>query len=534
MTDVARTGSGPAEFDLPEPKGLKKNAIGLVTSTAVGLASTAPAYSMAATLGFVVVIIGVQTPLLVVLAFVPMFFSSWANKEMNAADPDCGTTFTWAARALGPRTGWFAGGWGQVAADLLVMASYAQLAGQYCFFLVGADGIGSNATSIWVLLVGVGWIVVLAYLCYRGIQVAARIQVVLIVVETIMLALLAVVAFWKVGAGTAPVGHLVPSWSWFNPFKISSFNTFMEGMLLMVFIYWGWDTTVSLNEETEDPRGAPGTAGVVSTVILLVTYLLVTMSVQSYAGIGSQGIGLGNPAHQNDVLSVLGTAIFGSSGLGTLMSRLLILMVLTSTAATAQTTILPNARTTLSMSFHKALPEAFGRVHPKYRSPTVSTVVFSVASVIFYVAVNWASHGNVISDSVTSSTFFIAMYLGITGFACAWHYRRQLTRSVRSMWNLGIMPLLSGLLLFGFLGWNVYLAVDPNYSYTTWSMPFFPHWDIGGVLLIGVITAAAGLVLMVAMRVKSPAFFRGETMREGVSITEDGQVVRFDEGPEPG
>jgi len=90
------------------------------------------------------------------------------------------------------------------------------------------------------------------------------------------------------------------------------------------------------------------------------------MSVQSYAGIGTQGVGLGNPAHQNDVLSVLGTAVFGTSALGTLMSWLLILMVLTSTAATAQTTVLPNARTTLSMSFHKALPEAFGRVHPKY------------------------------------------------------------------------------------------------------------------------------------------------------------------------
>jgi len=66
VTDVARPESELASFDHPEPKGLQKNAIGLVTSTAVGLASTAPAYSMAATLGFVVVIIGVQTPLLVV------------------------------------------------------------------------------------------------------------------------------------------------------------------------------------------------------------------------------------------------------------------------------------------------------------------------------------------------------------------------------------------------------------------------------------------------------------------------------------
>jgi amino acid transporter len=208
-------------------------------------------------------------------------------------------------------------------------------------------------------------------------------------------------------------------------------------------------------------------------------------------------------------------------------------MVLTSTAATAQTTILPNARTTLSMAFHKAIPAAFGRIHPKYRSPTVSTVVFSVASVIFYLSVNWASGGNVISDSVTSSTFFIALYLGITGFACAWHYRRHLTRNAKSLMNLGIMPFLSGVMLFGFLGWNVYLALEPDYSYTTWSMPFFPHWDIGGVLLIGIITAVAGLVFMVAMRVVSPRYFRGETMSEGVSLTEDGHVVRFQEGPEP-
>ena len=111
-------------------------------------------------------------------------------------DPDCGTSFTWAARALGPRTGWFAGGWGTVAADLLAMASYAQVAGQYCFLLVGADRIGSDATSSGCCSSVSAWIVVLAYLCYRGIQVAARIQVILIVVETIMLALLAVVAFW--------------------------------------------------------------------------------------------------------------------------------------------------------------------------------------------------------------------------------------------------------------------------------------------------------------------------------------------------
>lgn len=512
------------------PKGLKSNAIGLVTSTAVGLASTAPAYSLAATLGFVVVAIGLQSPILVILAFVPMFFSSWANKEMNQADPDCGTSFTWAARALGPRTGWFAGGWGTVAADFLAMASYAQVAGQYVFLFFGATAIGQNATSPWVLLMGVGWIVALTVICYIGVEVSARLQIVLIVIEIVLLLILSATALVKVATGHGAAGHLAISWTWFDPFKISSFSVFMQGMLLMIFMYWGWDTTVSLNEESEDPTRIPGQAGVISTVILLVTYLVVILAVQSFAGIGTHGVGLGNPSNQNDVLSVLGQAIFGQSGLGHVLSRLLIFMVLTSTAATAQTTILPNARTTLSMAFHKALPESFARIHPKFQTPTVSTVVFSVASIVFYVVLNFVSGGNVISDAVSAGTFFIALYLGITGFACVWHYRSTLNQSARILWNRGIMPGLSGVILFALLGWNVWTYRDPSQSYASWTLPFPPHWTVGGVMVVGVVTTVLGLALMCWMQVRSPEFFSGESMRSGLSITDDDVVVRVADG----
>ena len=143
------------EWELAGRKGLKGGALGLFSSVVVGVASTAPAYSLAATLGFVVIAIaGLGAPIITILAFIPMLFISWGYKELNYADPDCGTTFTWATRAFGPKTGWF-GGWGIVAADILVMASLAQIAGQYVFLLFGAGGIGSNASSGWVLLVGV-------------------------------------------------------------------------------------------------------------------------------------------------------------------------------------------------------------------------------------------------------------------------------------------------------------------------------------------------------------------------------------------
>ena len=371
MTDLAEAEKGP---DPIIDKGLKGGALGLISSTIVGVASTAPAYSLAATLGFVVIYInGLQAPIITILAFVPMLFISYAYKELNNTDPDCGTTFTWGTRAFGPKTGWL-GGWGIVAADLLVMASLAQIAGQYVFLLFNANTIGSDPNSGWVLLVGVMWIVVMTAICYVGIEISANFQKALLGIELTMLLVLSVVALYKVGAGTAPIGHLTPSLSWFNPFDHFSGTGFMAGFTVMLFIYWGWDTAVSVNEETKDPHTTPGRAAVLSTLVLLVTYGLVVVATQSYAGIGTHGIGLRNPAHAGDVLSVLGNSIFGSSGFGTFLTHLLFLMILSSAAASTQTTILPTARTTLSMAVYKAIPSSFGKIHKRYLTPTVSTL----------------------------------------------------------------------------------------------------------------------------------------------------------------
>ena len=279
----------------------------------IGVASTAPAYSLAATLGFVVAAIGLQAPIVTILAFVPMYFISVGYNELNKADPDCGTTFTWATRAFGPITGWL-GGWGIVAADVLVMASLAQVAGQYLFDLFNTSSIGGNATSVWVLLVGVGWIVVMTAICYVGIEVSANFQKALLGIELTMLTVLSVWALVKVGNGTAPAGHLVPAGSWFNPFKVKSASSFIVGLADMLFIYWGWDTTVSINEETANSETVPGRAAIISTFVLLGVYALVVLSVESFAGIGSTGIGLGNANNTGDVLSILGPAVFGHSG----------------------------------------------------------------------------------------------------------------------------------------------------------------------------------------------------------------------------
>jgi amino acid transporter len=496
----------------PGQKGLKSGALGLISSVVVGVASTAPAYSLAATLGFVVIAIGgLGAPIITILAFIPMLLISFAYKELNYADPDCGTTFTWATRAFGPKTGWF-GGWGIIAADILVMASLAQIAGQYVFLLFGAGGIGSNAASGWVLLVGILWILLMTAICYIGIELSANSQKVLLGIELTILIIFSVVALIKVGSGHAPPGHLTPSVEWFNPFHIP-FTSFMIGFTLMLFIYWGWDTSVSVNEETKDSRRTPGRAAVISTVILLVTYALVVMASQSFAGIGTHGIGLGNSNNEGDVINVLGTSVFGTSGIGWFMTKLLLLMVLSSAAASTQTTILPTARTTLSMATYKAIPDAFGKVHKRFLTPTVSTLVMGGVSIVLYVILNFQSHGShVISDSVTALGPAIAFYYGLTGFACVWYFRKSLSQSARNLWVRGIMPLVGAVILWFAMFWFLwYNWVTPSYSYTTWTIPG-THRVVGGVIILDIVMILIGVVCFFVYWAARPSFFRGEVL----------------------
>src|SRR6266851_818486 len=510
---VTRREAMPSEQ--PLEKGLKSGALGLIGATVIATASVAPAYSIAATLGFVVAAVGLQSPTVAVLAFVPMLLTSIGYSELNKADPDCGTTFTWATRAFGPKTGW-AGGWAIVAADVIVMASLAQVASQYVFFEFNAKGIGGNPTSGWVLLGGIIWIILMTAICYVGIEVSANFQKVLLSIELVMLTVLSVTALVKVGNGSAPAGHPTPNWSWLNPFNVPSFSAFVSGIILMVFIYWGWDTAVAVNEETKDKRRIPGLAAILSTFILLAIYTLVIFSMQSFAGIGTKGHGLGNLANAGDVLSVQSNAIFGTTGAGPVFYHLLILMVLSSAAASTQTTILPTARTTLSMAVYKALPTSFAKIHPRFLTPTVSTVAMGVISIVVYVGLNYSSNGiGVIGDAVIAIGLYIAFYYGLTGFACAWYYRKNLTSSARNLWMQGILPLTGALILWFLGGWSIWLDYDVATAndYTMWTIPGL-HWQVGGAFVIAVAAGLVGLVFYLFCRFVRPGapFFRKQTL----------------------
>jgi len=499
--------SGPIGYpETATDKGLKSGALGLLSSIVVGVASTAPAYSLAASLGFVVAttngngIVGVKAPAIMLVAFVPMLLIAIAYSELNKAEPDCGTTFTWASRAFGPWVGWL-GGWGIIAADVIVMANLSQIAGSYTFQLFGLDSLA--ASTFWTTVAGIIWILIMTYICYRGIEISARIQVALLSIEVTILVIFSVVALTKVYRGTSPAGSIHPSLSWLWPSGLS-LNSIVTATLIAVFIYWGWDTAVSVNEETSDPTKTPGRAAIISTLLLLVTYALVTVATVAFAGVGSKGVGLGNADNSSDVFHAIGTSVFGGSGFGTVMEDLLIIAVLSSASASTQTTILPTARTALSMGAFRAIPEKFARIHPRYLTPIDATLWMGGVSIIFYVALTLVSQ-NVLGDSISAVGLMIAFYYGMTGFACVWFYRRTIVKGGRDLWMKGVLPFLGGLMLLGAFVIASYQYAQPDYGNTT-------IFGIGGVFVLGIGSLILGGVLMVVYRFVAPSFFKGETL----------------------
>jgi amino acid transporter len=156
------------------------------------------------------------------------------------------------------------------------------------------------------------------------------------------------------------------------------------------------------------------------------------------------------------------------------------------------------------MAAFKAIPSRFADIHPKYLTPTQSTIWMGVVSIIFYVLLTLTSE-NILADTIAAVGLLIAFYYGLTGFACVWFYRKTLAKRPRDLLMQGIIPGFGSviLLVFFFIACKEY--ADPDYGYTSIA-------GIGGVFILGVGSLVLGLVLMFICQAAFPAYFRGETL----------------------
>jgi amino acid transporter len=373
---------------------------------------------------------------------------------------------------------------------VLVLGSLSEVGVRFTLLAVGLDG-WTQSTPV-VMGLTVALILLMAWICVRGTEVSARLQNGLILAQTAALAVFAVVAITRGVRGDSPFGGLTPSWTWLDPFGAGG-AALTSGLLLGVFAYWGWESAVNLTEETTNSRTAPGWAAVLSTVVLLLTYLGVATAVVSFAGTGWLA---GNADEEEAVFALLSTSTLGG------WDWVVLLAVATSAIASTQTTIIPASRTALSMARRAALPRRFASISPTHRTPDVSTWWVAVVGIAWYVGVGLVS-ANALYDSITGLSLLIALYYALTGAACAVYFRRRLLRSVRNFLLLGVGPLVGA----GMLTWLLVLSVrdlaDVENSYTGQA------WlGVGPPLVIGVGVLAAGVVLMLWWRRRDATFWR--------------------------
>lgn len=483
-------------------KGLRPDALGLGRIVALGLAAVAPAYSLAVTLGYVVDAVGVHAPSAFLLGFIPILFTAFAFRDLNRAMPDCGGVFVWISRALGPVAGWFFGGWVPQVATFIATAALAQVAATY---LLTAFGLGAlTQQPIVVVAIAVGFIGLSALVAVRGIEVAAWVQYALIALQIVAIGGFCIGAWISIASGTAPSTGPAPTIDWFNPFSIGDPAGLVAAVILCLFIYWGWDALIAVNEETTDRSKTPGRAVVVSTVILLVLYCGASIAALGYGGADM----ITADAVIDDPFSAL-----GAQATGAVFGRVIMVAIGLSALAALFTVAVSTPRSWLSMATYRALPASITRIHPTLRTPQRATWWWAGISAAMIVLLTLIST-DFIGLAILAIGVMVAAYYAATAIAAVVYFAPELRRSVRRMIVSGILPLLGALLMIIALVASALDMARPEYVDAQ-------ILGVGTVFWIGIGALALGVVVTFAVRPAFRDFFDRRTIPVGTVLNDD-------------
>lgn len=493
-------------------KGLSTGKVGALAGAVIGISCIAPAYTLTSGLGPTVSVAGAQTPAILLIGFIPMLLVVFGYRELNSAMPDSGTTLTWATRAFGPWVGWM-GGWGLITATILVLSNLAAVAVDFLFILVAqvfqAPEIADLTQNLWINIPMTAlFVAVAAWISYRGVEATKVFQYVLVAFQILALGWFIVAAFVGIATGAPEAAGVEPAQvtlDWFNPLAIQDTSTLVAGVSLSIFMFWGWDTVVTMNEEAKDPKRTPGRAAFLTIFAIVVIYLLVSVATIAFGGLDPEGaFSVANPENQESIFAVIAQPVMGP------FAVLISIAVLSSSAASLQSTMVSPSRTLLAMGHYRALPKWFATISPRFKSPSAATLASALAALIFYTVMRILSE-NALWDTITALGLMVCFYYGITGLACVWYFRRTLFASARNVFYRLVFPLLGGITLVAMFVQTAFDSLNPDYGSGSSVM------GIGLVFVLGVGVILLGVVLMVIMCFVNPAFFRGQTLRVGAA-----------------
>lgn len=486
----------PPMHDL-RSKGLKKGSVSLIGAVAIGLAATAPAYSLTGALGHGADEAGYQLPIVFILAVIPMYFVALAYKHLTDAAPDSGTVFTWGSKAILPHIGWIGG-------YALMLSSI--LAG------VGAAGITVNAVSVglglndppdWLkILIAAVFILATTWLVARGAEESSRTTLILTVIQYGGLILFAAILLINVIGREGNPSAEPFSWDWFNPFAINGFPAFLSGFLVAIFIFWGFDAALSMSEETDATSEQSGRVGVTAIIIILITYVVIGVAALAFAGTDDNSpTSLTNANNIDDVFSALAREAVGSKG----AVAAAVIVGLSAFSAT-MSTVMATVRGMLAMAAYKALPDRFATVDDVVQTPKFTTWFIGLTTLAIYGSLTFVSD-SIVEDCVYSVGIAIMLYYTVVAVSSVVYFWDTAWRSWRTAFGQVILPGIAAMILIPVGLFEAYRMISPEYG-SGGSLA-----GIGTVFIIGVLSLVLGVLLMIVWNLKSPAFFRGQTLR---------------------
>lgn len=298
-------------------------------------------------------------PLTYVVAAAAMFFTAWSYGQFAYRIPEAGSAYAYVRETLGHYVG-FVTGW-VILLDYILVPSLVILVA--ALWLEAVSGI---PMILWAL----AFIAFATVANILGVEMTMKASVALFIFEAGVLAAFVAAAIHKILVDPNLSFTLTP---FYDP-KTFSLNYVVAGASIAVLSFLGFDIMTTLAEETKEARK------VVSKAVVLVVPIITTFFVvQTY---------LAAVVHPSYVFKDTDVAFYYIAN--EVGGRWLQLLTMAGTvlAAGIGDTLAAQAgisRVLFSMGRQGQLPKVFSKLHPKYRTPYVSTlVVAAITAPIVY------------------------------------------------------------------------------------------------------------------------------------------------------
>ena len=416
-----------------EPQ-LATDSLGVRESIIMGTAGAAPTFSIAAATATLIAVVGTLAPASILYCGFIMFGISLAFIHLNKIIANAGASYSWVSKIFGFYVGFFTG-WAVLVSSAVFMVSGSIPAAMATLLIVAPDLVNEPG---WVALTSILWVTAICAVAIRGIKPTAYLQVLMTGIEIIFLCAVIIVGIIKFSS--IPAHSFSLSWLSLTHFTPT---TFAAGALSAVFLYWGWDVTLNLNEETVNTQHTPGIGAfwsVLIIILLFVCFAIVTLLVLSDGEIQQAG---------TNIVFAVADKLFPRP-----WSYLAVLCVMLSTIGTLQTTIVQFTRTLFSEARDGIINPRYANLHTKWDTPWVSILFIWFLGVVFLIlSSNFATVNLIIKSSVHAIGLLVAFYYSLTGFACAWYYR-SMWKTIYELIGYVIWPILSSLALILISGFS--------------------------------------------------------------------------------